>query len=75
MHELKLNNDIFFLPENWNELTGKNLCDIAELYDNTTNPIDFKTKLFLRVTGLQVAKTPEHMVDEKCYFVVQKKQY
>lgn len=72
MRELKLNNDIFLLPENWNEISANDLLSIAHLLIITKNPVDFKTKLFLRITGLQVCRVAEHVIDEKCYIMLKK---
>lgn len=69
-----INNTIFHLPSNWNELTKNQLIRLAQLSFEQLSPSDFKTKLVIYILDFEIVKFREQVVDgETCFYFRDKK--
>lgn len=63
MIPVKLDNNTFQLPENWNELTGNQLLRLADMFGDVTNLNEFLIKMWLVILDLKVLRKKEEIID------------
>jgi hypothetical protein len=69
MFKITINNDLYYCPSSWNELSRNQLLDICYLAQQNCTPNEFKTKLLLSVLGLKTLQVQERTLDgELCFF-------
>jgi hypothetical protein len=68
MAELRLNNEVFILPDNWNQLTEEQLIRVASLWNLGLSQNEFKLYLLVSILGLTVPRDKKYSLNgESCY--------